>query len=49
MDQNNIIENKYIIQNIIGRGGFADVYQCIDDNGKQFAIKVFKKSKGDHI
>jgi hypothetical protein len=40
-------ENKYyVIENHLGKGGFADVYECCDcDKSKKYAIKILKSSE----
>ena len=39
---------KYVIENLIGEGGFSDVYKINDiSSGKTYALKVFKEEKCD--
>lgn len=36
---------KYELLDQIGRGGFGEVFSCLDSNGKEFAIKIIDKVK----
>ena len=45
----NIIEGKYEILTLIGKGGMSEVYLAIDKNlNKQWAIKEIKKKYHNH-
>ena len=43
--------NKYLVQEQIGKGGFATVYRCIHiDSGKSYALKTLNKaSRGNSL
>lgn len=45
LQQGEIIEGKYRIQEQIGKGGMSNVYVAVDENDEQWAIKEIRKSK----